>query len=278
MQANTTLGVAHTWSYTAIIRTYKSFPIVRGVIQALRAQTLPPAQVVVVDSGSPAQEQDELAALSDVFIRYPDEPFNYSKAINIGIGAVKTPYVLTLSSHYMLDAPWVIERCVNQADQHGVQAFFITNRCDAGVHAAGLVTSATFDGGNGYSNSCGMLPTAFVKMRPFREELFACEDQEWAQWYLREMRRSILKVSTPGARYLNHRVNQAKALNEELAIACFIDPKRLALANIFKWALRSLVSLVKLDPQRARFKLILAWELLKARKTPPQRASRYFSD
>lgn len=265
-------------SYTAVVRTYKSFPLVEAVIAALRAQSCPPEQVVVVDSGSPEHEQDQLKQLADVFIRYPDEPFNFSKAINIGVAVVHTTHVLIISSHFMLDGPDVIEHCFAQARDRRLDAFFLTNRCDAPHLQVGVVSRDNFNGANGYSNSCGMLPTAQVKLRPFREDVFACEDQEWARWYLMDLGRSILKVSTPHTRYLNQRVNLTKTLNEELAIACFIDRGRLSLLNILLWALRSGVSMLKQDMPRARFKLQLARELFKARTTPPTKVSRYFAD
>jgi glycosyltransferase involved in cell wall biosynthesis len=262
--------------YTAIIRTYRSFPLVEDAIRALRQQSLPPAEVIVVDSGSPEDECTRLRALGDRFIAYPDEPFNFSKALNIGVAEVSTPFCLMLSSHYVIDDPQLIARCLADCEHHKAQAFFVTNACASGIHKVDVMSAGNFNGANGFSNTCGMVPTEAVKRRPFREDVFSCEDQEWAAWYLRDEAQLILKVSSPGIRYLNPRMNLTKTLNEELAIACFIDRSRLSPTNVAKWAARSLVSVAKGDWPRARFKLALAHELWKARHSPPQKLSRYF--
>lgn len=262
--------------YTAVIRTLNSFPLVQTVVDGLRNQSFPPEKIVVVDSGSSPEDCTRLKSMADVFVPYPDEPFNFSKAINIGVERVETPYLLIISSHYVLGESTIVERALQACIEAGARAFFIGNACFSHSPRKEIRTQQNFDGGNGFSNACGFAPTDEVRRRPFREEVFSCEDQEWAAWYLRERGKIIVKINDPGIRYLNPRMNLTKLLNEHLALAYFVDRRRLSVANISVWALRAVFSLVKADLARARFKASLARQLWSARTRAPQKQSRYF--
>lgn len=264
------------YAYSAIIRTYRSFPHVEDVVHALRKQSFPPRQIIIVDNGSPDEERSRLRRLGDTCIDYPPEPFNFSKAINLGVDQATSPYCLIISSHFILDDVALIETCVRDMEARAIGVFYISNARRARVPKHVVVSASTFDGANGFSNSCGFVPTSMLRARRFREDVFACEDQEWAAWYLRERHGLILKVGSPDIRYLNPRVNQAKKLNEQLAIACFVDRRRLSALRIGLRHLHAAFCVVVGDWSRAAFEHRVARELWLARRQTPQRPSRYF--
>lgn len=261
-------------SYTAIVRTYKSAPLVYDAIARLKSQSNPPTKLIVVDSGSDAEECRRLRELSDQFIDISHVEFNFSYAINVALPHCVGSHALIISSHVLLEQNDMIERAFEAVAQHRAIGFhfledwyqhFLVERIDA----------KTFDGYNGYANSCGCLPLSWLARRPFREEVFSAEDQDWAAWAFSQGA-SILRIGSRHIRSLNARVNLQKKLNEEVAIAYFVQPDRLTIPNILGWLGRAAFSLVKLDMEKVRFKLAVAIELFKARSSPPTRPSRYF--
>jgi glycosyltransferase involved in cell wall biosynthesis len=262
--------------YSAIIRTFCSFPQVEEVVRSLRAQSLPPREIIVVDSGSPDDERSRLRWLADTFIDFPPEPFNFSKALNLGVDAATTPSCLMISSHFVLDDATLIDACIRETEARGMSVFYISNARRKRARKYTVVSAATFDGFNGFSNACGFVPTAFVRERRFREDVFACEDQEWAAWYFRERRGSILKVGSPSIRYLNPRINVEKKINEELAIACFVDRRRLSPRYVAWRIARAWFFTVTGSLTRAACERRVARELWRARRQTPRKPSRYF--
>jgi glycosyltransferase involved in cell wall biosynthesis len=262
--------------YSAIIRTLCSFPQVEEVVRALRAQSLPPREIIVVDSGSPDDERSRLRRLADTFIDFPPEPFNFSKALNLGVEAATTPSCLMISSHFVLDDATLVEACIRETEARGMSVYYVSNVRRKRTAKYTVVSAVNFNGFNGFSNACGFVPTALVRERPFREDVFACEDQEWAAWYLRERRGAILKVRSPSIRYLNPRVNVEKKINEELAVACFVERRRLSPRHIAWRIMRSGFFTVTANWPRAAFERRVARELWRARRQTPRKPSRYF--
>jgi glycosyltransferase involved in cell wall biosynthesis len=270
--------------YSALIRTLNGGALLKDVVHQLRNQTRPPAEIIAVDSGSTPEELATLRQLADRVVDVSDREFNYARSLNAGVQAIQTELVLIISAHVRLEDPHTVESLLKEMAQfHCEIGYLVDNRYRAlpeghphhewFAHAVG---QAQFDGGNGVSNSCALLPRALPASRPFREEVFSAEDQEWTAWYLQTSQRPILRVETSRVRYLNPRVNYTKLLNEELAIACFVDPRRKSWPNIGKWLLRAAWSSVKQDRTKAMFRLETAKALWHARSHPPSRSSKYF--
>ena len=138
------------------------------------------------------------------------------------------------------------------------------------------VDAESFDGTNGLTNSCAFLPVGLARSLPFREEVFSAEDQEWTQRHLKAGGGKLLGVATGRISYLNPRFSYAKKLNEELALACYVDRRRLRAPAIGAWLLKALWSLFRLDVGKAKFRMAVARGLLMARRVAPSRSSKYF--
>lgn len=261
--------------YTALIRTFNSAPLVFDTIAALRAQTHPPERIVVVDSGTAEPEHEQLKAAADVFVDIAHLTFNYSYAINVGLSECLGDFVLVISSHIGIQANDLIERALVSVRREQADGFYCCGSSTDDWHEE-VIDRARFNGRNGLSNSFGFLPLKDVLARPFREDVFSAEDQEWALWFFTERRGRLLRIESRLVQYLNRRFNYNKLINEELAIAWFVDRRRLGLLHIAYWLLYAMGSYVKGNQERYRYKLEVAQQLWRARRTPPVKASRYF--
>lgn len=267
--------------YTALIRTYNSFPLVAEVVAALRAQAIPPERIIAVDSNS---EPDQRSALNDLFdhvIDYPPEPFNYSKAINIGIAACDTDYVLIISSHVLLLDPYLISYGINHiASAGGVCLGCCFNAGGDTEKAYGVthVDKRNFSLLLGLSNSCAFLKKRHILDRPFREDVFSAEDQEWAAYYLRNHDASFFSFHSINVRYLNPNVNELKTINEFISMAYFTHPQLRGPKYIVPRLGRALLALIRLRPERARLHFIMAVELFMTNFRKPVRRSAYYGN
>ena len=261
--------------YTALIRTYKSAPLVFRVVAALRAQSYPPASIIAVDSGSDPAEIGRLRVTVDKVIDLSGQAFNYSRAINVGVQQCGTPCVLIISSHVVLNDEFVMERFSDELGRRGYEVGFMISHSDK-IWELREVNSESFTGANGLTNSCSFLPASLVLSFPFREEVFSAEDQEWTSRYFQATGGKMLGITTRSISYLNPRFSYAKKLNEELALAYYVDRKRLRLDRVGVWLAKALWSLVRQDLDKARFRLSVVRGLLEARRTAPIRSSKYF--
>lgn len=261
--------------YTALIRTRDSHPLVEAVVAALRAQTLPPSRIVAVDSGSSSEQHRLLAALVDDVVDYPAEPFNYSKAINLGVPRCATPWILIISSHVVIEDREAMARASTEMRRQGAFAFYLWSS-ESDAWKAEIVDRRRFDGHNGLHNTCAFVPTDAVARRPFREEVFSAEDQEWSAHFIREHDARILRIGTSAMRNRNPHVNHLKFINEEISIAYFTCRERLGVAYLASWLARSALAFVRGRHGRSRAHLKIFRELMLARVRPPKRTSSYY--
>ena len=245
------------------------------VVRALRTQTTPPLRIVAVDSHSTAEQRSALRLLVDEVVEYPVAEFNYARAINIGVERCDTPWILIISSHVVLEDPALIARAIAERQATGALAFYF-HRGEDGPWSAELIDRSTFDGRNGLHNTCSFVPRRAVEERPFREEVFSAEDQEWAGSRLQDGSTTILRIGITKMHYANPNMNEEKFINEEIAIAYFTCRKRLGIRFVVGWLLKATVYFAAGRFVRARSYLTIGKELVLARFRPPVRGSRYF--
>lgn len=195
------------FAYTALIRTNRVDHNLGEVVTALRAQTMPPAEILLVDSSGQEDVTRALSAFGRV-VPYGDRDFNYSRAVNVGMAEVKTPYALVISSHTVPARRDLIETGWSAARDAAASVLYWSPLPDAlpGRDNAivNRITVRSFTGKNGFSNSMGMLPTDQAIAHPFREEVPASEDQEWAKRYFERNRDAvIIGVTDPDLFYRN---------------------------------------------------------------------------
>lgn len=267
--------------YAAVIRAYEFRPLLRDVITKLRAQTAPPARILIVDSShSDAVRRDFLSVADDV-LPYPDEPFNFSKALNIGFSGHDLPLTLSISSHVFLDDPGMIEAGWRDAQSRGIEVVYWTPPTEEGRNKSVDITRRNFDGRNGLGNTCGLIPTERVLSRPFRDEVFSAEDQEWTKAYLQTVSKPLLRIETQDLRYLNPQHgaknwSETKLLNEELAIGHFVNRRLIYPDRILARICRGVLATLRGRRDRARMHFGIAKAMISANFVAPKRQSKYF--
>ena len=265
--------------YTALIRTNNSLPIVADVVAKLRAQTFPPERILAVDSASTPEQRTALEGIFDAIVDYPLEPFNYSKAINIGVEACHTKYVLIISSHVIVENINLIQNGINLLDKDNSYClgFCINPQSVIKNYWNALkVNSQNFTPFTGLSNSCAFLQVKSILDRPFREDVFSAEDQEWVAFQIRINNSYFYSIGSSDLKYLNQHINDLKHINEEISMAYFTHPQLRSPRKIVSRLLRSLLAFVRHRPERAKLHLTLAKELFLANFRKPVRKSSYY--
>lgn len=260
-------------TYSVIIRAHEATPLVFRAIQCLRAQSLSPLEIIIVDSSGKPEVQAQLNSLADIHVEYGHSNFNYSRAIHLGVAAAQGDHVLIHSSHVALLGAQLIEQAFEQAKAMQCDVFY----CRKGTELAyDKIDQHVFDGRNGLANSCAMIPRQLLLQRGFREDVFSAEDQEWAAWFIREQQGSVLRVTSPFCSYENPHLNIQKKVNEDLAVAYFVNRRERWPHNIAARLGRAALAFVRRRPDRARLHWLVATGLLASYFSSPQRKSKYF--
>ncbi|NBR47836.1 glycosyltransferase family 2 protein [bacterium] len=261
--------------YDAVIRTDHHSVLLERVISALRAQTSPPKKIILVDASREPCCREALLKLGDIVIQYPNTQFNFAHALNLGIEAAVGHEVLLISSHVVLKDITLIEhgRLLGREHNAGVVYWKAANR---GALQVQLNQAGSFDGHNGLSATCALIPRRDALERPFRTDVFSAEDQEWAGWYLHTRNGKTLQIEHPQFEYLNPNSNIQKTINEEIAIAYFTNRKLLRPRHIATRILRAALAGLRHRPARARLHWEIAKGLLLANFRQPHRRSRYY--
>lgn len=267
--------------YGAVIRAYQCTPLLKQVVEGLRVQTVPPDAILIVDSSRSDETAVEFAALGVTVVPYPEGEFNYSRAINVGVAANPAPLTLIISSHVLL-GPEMVERGWRDAQARGLEiAFWVPPKPGQVGDVEYILDRHNFNGRNGVSNSVALIPTRRILDRPYREEVFSAEDQEWSRYYYRTFQRGSWRVETPQMQYLNPNHGDSvwsweKLLNEELAIGHFVNRRLIMPDRIAARFLRGVLAMVRRRPDRARMHFSIAKSYLMANFRPPKAKSRYF--
>ena len=261
--------------YDAVIRTDHANALLERCIAALRQQSKSPRRIFIVDSSLDSLCRERLLEWSDFVIQYPAIPFNFAHALNLGIEAAEGIQVLLLSSHVILSDRTLIEEGQNLGKRHDAGVVYWKPTAFRSQRLQ-ITDAQTFDGYNGLSAVCALVPRAEVLARPFRTEVFSAEDQEWAGWYLRAKAGRALQIEHPHLEYLNPKKNIQKSINEEISIAFFTNRNLLRPRHIVLRLLRAGLAGLRRHPERAR----LHWEVAKglciANFKQPSRDSRYY--
>lgn len=174
-----------------IIRARDEAASIGAVLDALAAQTLAHHEVVVVDSGSRDGTVELVRARASAtqrLLELPPEQFTFGRALNRGTALARAPVVVALSAHAVpRDPGWLARMVAAFSDDRVVCAYGPGHfprgaPLDRPVYQDAAAALAT--PGWGYSNGAGGFRRSLWDQRPFREDLPASEDLEWARWAL----------------------------------------------------------------------------------------------
>ena len=260
---------------TAIVRTRDSFPRVEDTIRSLRMQTDVFLRIIVVDSGSIPSEVDRLRDLADLLIDISGQPFNYSRAINVALPNVDTDLVLVISSHVRIEDAGVLSSLCGLMRPDTAAAYICADP-KATYFSVEKIDRNNFTGSNGLYNQFALIPRRLLEEQKFREDVFSCEDQVWAVWALHQKSMHTLRVAASLVHVDNPHGNLFKWLNEEVALAYFVDRSRLSIHRIGALVIHGLWLWSQGRERVGKNQIILAMRLLKAKFIKPVYQSKYF--
>lgn len=181
--------------FTAVIRAKDREHTIGKAIASVLAQTVP-AEIIVVDSGSSDRTVEVAQRMGARIIEIPEEDFTYGRAINIGVAAAMTPYVLVLSAHCALPRPDWAQKAIQLFEDPrvtGVNGFITSSAAvdidpelhpelalELGGTSVPVIQSEPWFSFTGFSNHASLLRRSVAVELPFDEALGACEDKEWA--------------------------------------------------------------------------------------------------
>lgn len=125
---------------TVVIPNYNGSRFLAPCLESLKTQTVQPAQIIVVDNGS---EDDSLAVLErdypEVKVIANEDNLGFSAAVNLGIEASTTPYVLLLNNDTEADPQMIFY--LEQAMHRDARAFSVASKMIQ-LHHPDLIDSA----------------------------------------------------------------------------------------------------------------------------------------
>lgn len=262
-------------TYTALIRTRNSAATLPTTLASLSRQTVPPCTCVIVDSGS-TDGTLALVPQGSAAHRFVGKRFNYADALNQGLNHVGTDYVLIVSSHTSLSNPRAVEYALGLlCEEPALGAAYFTYTDDAPLRFA-RIDALNFDGFNGLSNTCALVRSDLLRRRPFRPEVFAAEDQEWAGWLFRSEKRWIAQIGGGGLTNINRlRYSVNKWFKEYIAVALYANRELLGRKNLLRLISEAVRPALPLRPRRRVMLLALVVVLQACSMTARLRVSNH---
>lgn len=262
-------------TYGALIRTFNSARTLPGTIASLQAQSCSPAAWVFVDSGS-TDATATLVPAGATWHRYTATQFNYSAALNEGLDLVRDPFVLIISSHTRLANPSAMAYALGLLDADPAVGGVYFSDDVPGELRHEFIDQRSFDGFNGLWNTCALIRTSLLRERPFREEVFTAEDQEWSSWLVNVRGGKVARI-LGGQRLCENPYlkRPQKRLNEYVSVAFYANRRLLDWSNIGRQLCLALGPGEGRQSGR-RFYLQLAWRLVLCHFRTPRYRSKYF--
>ncbi|HEX3978197.1 MAG TPA: glycosyltransferase [Solirubrobacteraceae bacterium] len=178
---------------SVIIRVRDERPNLARCLGLLAAQRdVGETELIVVDAGSRDGSQAVARAHgAQVLGTDPAEPFSYGGALNLGAERARHDVLVSLSAHaFPRDQGWLARLAEAMAGDPGIAcACGDVHGPDGGRLGAPIAQDAALARRRpewGYSNAAGAFRAELWRRRPFRADLPACEDKEWALHWLGE--------------------------------------------------------------------------------------------
>ena len=147
-----------------------------------------PVQVVLVDGGSADATKEVARRHGAAVLDAERDPYSFGAALNLGAAKAEGEILVALSAHaFPRDSGWLARLCAPFADPavgcacgdaYGPDGEFLVGARRQDESLARRRPEW------GYSNAAGAFRASLWRRRPFRADLPACEDKEWALHWL----------------------------------------------------------------------------------------------
>lgn len=267
---------ASTDTVSVVIRTFNSGKTLLRCLESLGLQDLKFLEIVVIDSGSTDETCEIARGFGCNVIFYPIEevPFNYSKSLNMAIARTRGDHVLIISSHVWLvnrkGVRLMLAKLTGDVKVKAVSLYRSKEPESSGVvDPVGVLIDRSNFKGEGMYNYCSMIRKSDWSMRPFREDIPTCEDQEWIWYWLRTGNWSSYLFEYPLAGYNNPNYNLAKDVQEMYICGKYVYPKYLSFGHLLNLYAMSIRFLLEKRIGKGRHYFLLASTLLRYKFIPP---------
>jgi rhamnosyltransferase len=174
-----------------IVRARDEAASIGRCLELLGGQSRPPAEVIVVDNESSDATAAIARAAGARVLTIGREQFSFGRALNLGAAAATGELFVALSAHaFPRDSGWLSRLAAALVSRGDIACACGERYRPDGSALPGPVRVGAADAERwpqwGYSNAAGGFRAELWRRRPFREDLPACEDKEWAQYWLRE--------------------------------------------------------------------------------------------
>lgn len=210
--------------YSVLVRVKNGERTIPALIESLLSQTCQPAEIIFVDNGS----TDGTIAIIETLcsqakvINYPDEEFNYSKALNLGMAYANFPFVLIISAHIRLLTNGLCSLALNHMGRKMSCAGVVLGRAavappeEVEIKVESLAPLSV-------SNHAHLVALRAWKRLPFREDVTCCEDKFWGK-SLAEKGWTFALISNV-ITYENPHVNHHKGYRDQMTMVRYLEEK-----------------------------------------------------
>lgn len=194
-----TLGILEPWvekpsqpsmEISVVIRSKNEDRWLRRCLSAILNQSAPPKEVIVIDNDSTDDTRSIAAAFGCRLLTIRDEEFSFGRALNRGIAASRSAWVVSLSAHCIpLHDLW-LAAFARECDNRFVAAVYgkqeplpDTNDFDKRDLWTTFGQERRVQQGQDYffHNANSLIRKAVWETTPFNEELSGVEDRDWAK-------------------------------------------------------------------------------------------------
>lgn len=180
---------------SVVIRAKDEAASIGRVLDLLDAQTVD-AQVVVVDSGSTDGTVGIVRDRADELVEIPAPSFTYGGSLNTGTERATEEVVVALSAHaFPKDEGWLERMAAAMADPAVCCASGQHTDPAGGALDGPVVQDLALARAHplwGYSSHAGGFRRSLWAQRPFRTDMTASEDKEWAWHWLERGHTAVL--------------------------------------------------------------------------------------
>lgn len=232
---------ARTRRVSIVIRAYNEDQHLGRLLEAIQRQTLPTAEVILVDSGSTDGTLDLARKYKARILHIKPKDFTFGRSLNMGIAAARGEVIVLASAHvWPMGADW-LERLVapfedeQVAAAYGMQRGTPNSQFSENQHFRTWFPEASnLDQQHGFSNNANSaIRKSLWKQTPFDEELTGLEDLAWTSW-AHGAGHKVAYVAEAGV-YHAHNETAAQIVNrhrrEAIALRQILPHSRFTLLN-----------------------------------------------